>query len=56
MRGAQRLNFRPFLSRMPNRCPLWSRKFRAKYGTSGVEKYDSKFDVVVLAWMQGTPP
>ena len=31
-------------------------KFRAKYGTSDVKKYYSKFDVAVLAQMQGTPP
>ena len=30
-------------------------KFRAKYGTSDVKKYYSKFDVAVLAQMQGTP-
>jgi len=30
-------------------------KFRAKYGTSDVRKYYSKFDVAVLAQMQGTP-
>jgi deazaflavin-dependent oxidoreductase (nitroreductase family) len=29
-------------------------KFRAKYGTSDVKKYYSKFDVAVLAQMQGT--
>ena len=31
-------------------------KFRAKYGTSDVKKYYSKFDVAVLAQRQGTPP
>jgi hypothetical protein len=30
-------------------------KFRAKYGISDVKKYYSKFDVAVLAQMQGTP-
>jgi deazaflavin-dependent oxidoreductase (nitroreductase family) len=30
-------------------------KFRAKYGTSDVKKYYSKFEVAVLAQMQGTP-
>ena len=30
-------------------------KFRAKYWTSDVKKYYSKFDVAVLAQMQGTP-
>jgi deazaflavin-dependent oxidoreductase (nitroreductase family) len=30
-------------------------KFRAKYGTSDVKKYYSKFDVAVVAQMQGTP-
>jgi deazaflavin-dependent oxidoreductase (nitroreductase family) len=30
-------------------------KFRAKYGASDVKKYYSKFDVAVLAQMQGTP-
>ena len=30
-------------------------KFRAKYGTNDVKKYYSKFDVAVLAQMQGTP-
>ena len=30
-------------------------KFRAKYGTSDVKKYYSKFDVAVLAQMHGTP-
>ena len=30
-------------------------KFRAQYGTSDVRKYYSKFDVAVLAQMQGTP-
>jgi hypothetical protein len=30
-------------------------KFRAKYGTSDVKKCYSKFDVAVLAQMQGTP-
>ena len=30
-------------------------KFRAKYGTSDVKKYYSKFDVAVLAQTQGTP-
>jgi deazaflavin-dependent oxidoreductase (nitroreductase family) len=29
-------------------------KFRAKYGTSDEKKYYSKFDVAVLAQMQGT--
>jgi deazaflavin-dependent oxidoreductase (nitroreductase family) len=31
------------------------KKFRAKYGISDVKKYYSKFDVAVLAQMQGTP-
>jgi len=31
-------------------------KFRAKYGASDVKKYYSKFDVAVVAQMQGTPP
>jgi deazaflavin-dependent oxidoreductase (nitroreductase family) len=30
-------------------------KLRAKYGTSDVRKYYSKFDVAVLAQRQGTP-
>ena len=30
-------------------------KFRAKYGISDVKKYYSKFDVAVLAQMQGPP-
>ena len=30
-------------------------KFRAKYGTTDVKKYYSKFDVAVLAAMQGRP-
>ena len=30
-------------------------KFRAKYGTRDVKKYYSKFEVAVLAQMQGTP-
>jgi deazaflavin-dependent oxidoreductase (nitroreductase family) len=30
-------------------------KFRAKYGTSDVKKYYSKFGVAVLAQTQGTP-
>ena len=30
-------------------------KFRAKYGINDVKKYYSKFDVAVLAQMQGTP-
>ena len=30
-------------------------KFRAKYGTNDVKKYYSKFDVAVVAQMQGTP-
>ena len=30
-------------------------KFRAKYGTTDVKKYYSKFDVAVLAEMQGRP-
>jgi len=30
-------------------------KFRAKYGTSDVKKYYSKFDVAVFAQLPGTP-
>jgi hypothetical protein len=30
-------------------------KFRATYGTNDVKKYYSKFDVAVLAQMQGKP-
>jgi len=30
-------------------------KFRSKYGINDVKKYYSKFDVAVLAQMQGTP-
>ena len=30
-------------------------KFRGKYGTNDVKKYYSKFDVAVLAQMQGKP-
>jgi deazaflavin-dependent oxidoreductase (nitroreductase family) len=30
-------------------------KFREKYGASDVKKYYSKFDVAVVAQMQGTP-
>jgi deazaflavin-dependent oxidoreductase (nitroreductase family) len=30
-------------------------KFRAKYGTNDVKKYYSKFDVALVAQMQGTP-